>query len=134
MNTHQIITLTLRSSIWSSSGRLNFCCTHAKTFSRYEVLKISKLWWSTLSLWVDFVCSLSISRCLSVDLLSTSTSRCLKDFAFHNSPDSKIHPNPASEIDSRSLIPNSLAPPQVLSLVFFPASTSSTWFLDFSLD
>ena len=65
-----------------------------------------------------------------------SISRCLNDlnfdFAFRNSPGCMIHPNPASETRSRSLIPNSplasISPPQVLLLVFFPASTSSTWF------
>ena len=68
-------------------------------------------------------------------VVRASISRCLKDqksnVAFPNFPGCARYLNPASEIDSRSLTPNSLAsmsPPQVLLLVSFAASTSSTSF------
>ena len=120
---------------------------------------------STLFLQIDFVFSQSISRCVSVDLLSLSISRCQNEcfhcdatlensmlrfhahfaqsisrslndpnfaFPFLNSLGCMIHPNPASKTDSLFLIPNStlasISRPQVLLLVFFPASAYSTWF------
>ena len=204
MSNLHIFTLTFwPSTVWSSSGRFNFCRTVAKTFSVYRVLEISRLWWfnlafascfctsrpglpvperwfisrpdlsvlgigstslchtweldaefsmwrlspdtvcwrseewhgPNLSLWVDSALLATISPYLSADSNLASGSRCLDEGShfdatlfrscfsmitrcvwdqnsnsWHNSSGCMMYPNPAWEIDSRSLfmIPTSL--------------------------
>ena len=48
LNNLHINTLTLRSRIWSSSGRFIFFCTFEKTFSKYGLSTMCRLWWVNL--------------------------------------------------------------------------------------